>query len=436
VSERLIFGSSRISSQPLNGFDLKSNHESLPFTFVYAQTLDEEKLVASLQKMLCINPYFSGRIEIHGKASGNIILNNAGVEFSVERVKKDIPKYGINSPLKNDLEYFGPMVRTAGFNDQTPLLKIKLFQFNDGSILTMSPSHKLTDGMGMFAFMKDWAAVASGREPGFREHDRFTFPHNFEGAEKSLLNRLSEAASKNLEEHSLPEDVPVSKIIRVSQALIRKIMEEQKDSLKSGQWVSEQDVLTAFLWKNLVDFNQIDKDEMIGLITAYNFRRLLSLPANYVGNAVTNRLVDLLAGNAMEMSVVGVARVLRESIESLTKEDCLNDLMFWDSLLSGKREKNFFLRSPVPNNRFLINNCSKFGWDRVDFGGEPIWFDMPAYPNLNRWVFILPSPLCNGSAFDCHVCLFEKEMELLEEKLINEFSEEILVSPTCKPSVS
>jgi len=434
VSTKLICGSSRVSSQPLNGFDLKQHHELFPHSFVYQRVLDEEKIIDSLQEILRINPYFSGRIISHEKASGRVILNNGGAEFSVERIEKNIPKYGIDNPLKKNSEYFCPLVNTVGFSEKTPLLKVRLFQFNDGSILSMTASHQLTDGAGLFEFMKDWAAVANGREPGFREHDRFALTHNFEGAEKSLLNRLRELANPGLEENHSANEVPITKIIRISQALIRRIMEEQRTEKKGGAWVSAQDVLTALLWKNLIDFNRIDKDEKISLLTAYNIRRLLSLPPNYVGNAVTNRLIDLLVKNVMDLSVVGVARVLRESIESLKKEDCLNDLMFWDGLLNEEKQQSFFFQKTIPNNWVVINNLSKFGWDKVDFGGEPVWFDIPAFPNVNRRVFILPSPL--GNDFDCHVCLSEGEMEVFEKKMTNAFPGEILVSPVCKPLVS
>jgi len=434
VSIKLIHGSSTASSQPLNGFDLKGHHELFPHSFVYETVLDEEKLIDSLQQMLRINPYFSGRIISHEKASGRVILNNGGAEFSVERIKKAIPKYGINNPLKKDAEYFCPLVNTVGFSEETPLLRVKLFQFNDGSILSMTASHQLTDGVGLFEFMKDWAAVANGREPGFRGHDRFTLTHNFEGAEKSHLNRLRELANSGTGENRSANEVPITKIIRISQSLIRKIMEEQRSVLKSGAWVSAQDVLTALLWKNLINFDQIEKYERVSLLTAYNIRRLLSLPPNYVGNAVTNRLIDFLVKDVMDLSVVGVARVLRESIESLKKEDCLNDLMFWDGLLNEERKNTFFLRKTIPKNWIVINNLSKFGWDRVDFGGKPVWFDIPAFPNVNRWAFILPSPL--GNDFDCHVCIFEGEMELLEERLLHAFPGEIRVSPICKPSIS
>lgn len=432
MSKKLIFGSSKVSSQPFNAFDLTGSHERFPFSFVYEKVLDEEKLIGSLQEMLRINPYFSARIVGSGKGS-SIVLNNGGAEFSVERVKKSIPKYGLQNPLKNDKEYFCSFVSTAGFSDQTPLLKVKLFQFDDGSILSVTASHILTDGIGLFGFMKDWAAVANGREPEFHEHDRFTLIHDFEGVEKSLVNRLSKL-SPNLEEGSFAKMDSITKIIRISQSLIKKIMEEQRGFLKSGDWVSTRDFLTALLWKNIMDFDQIDKDELIRLVTVCDIRKLLSLPSNYVGNAVTNRLNELLARDAVDMPVIGMARMLRESIESLTREDCLNDLMFLDQLLDEDRRDALYYRKPIPKNWVVVNNYSRFGWDRVDFGGEPVWFDIPAYPNVNRWVFILPSP--RGDDFDCHVCLTEGEMELLEKNLINEFSGEILISPVCRPSAS
>ena len=430
MSKKIIKGNSRYKSQPLSAFDLVSSHERFPYSFVYEKVLDEEKLIESLQEALYINPYFSGRM-VFSKWDGQVILNNGGAEFEVERIEKDIPKYGLHNPLKNDKQYFTSFVSTVGFSDQTPLLKVKLFQFNDGSILSVTASHILSDGTGLLSFIKDWAALANGRSAVFREHDKFTFRHNYEGAEKSLKYHLSKLGRQSMEGSGPAEELPITKIFRIKQASLKKIMEEQKGFLKDGAWVSTRDVLAALVWKNSVDFDQFDKDDVIGLVTTFDMRKLLSLQPDYVGNISGNRLSEVLVREAMDFPVIRLARVLRESAESLTKEDYYNDLIFCDTLLKEDRKGELHTRNPNPKNFFVMNNISKFGWDQVDFGGKPLWFDIPAYPNVRRWAFILSAP--DGIDFDCHICLAEREMAVLEKNLNDQFPGEILVSPVCRP---
>lgn len=90
-----LLGPDHGSIMQLSPFDLINMSRSVPMTWFYAQTLDIDLLLASLQKTLADYPVFCGR---YNSPATSVQLNNAGVPVHVCTVAEEMTLTKVTCP--------------------------------------------------------------------------------------------------------------------------------------------------------------------------------------------------------------------------------------------------------------------------------------------------------------------------------------------------
>jgi hypothetical protein len=392
---------------------------------VYQQPLDELLLIASLQKALNQNPYFSGRLFGIGSTLPLAIPNNEGALFTCNAYPGSMPAFGIDHPLKPHLPQFVHRMPSFGFDHHTPLLQVQLTSFPNGCILAISISHALCDGTSMLNFMQCWADHAlhanNSPLPDWNRRDVQQMAIG-DGSNTSPCAPVIE-----LNQPFLLNTQPVDTIIfRLSASLLEQLCEKHRDEEDSlhrpnqeinRRHISRQDVVVAFLYLLLVRCNN-DANGCLPLSIACNVREILELPANYLGNAVCLHHFQPAAGQLRQMDIRTMARQIRKLHSEITANSLRRDLAFWQRRVADGTAAQFMPLATqlAMTGGILIDNMSKFGFYELDFGGgKPAWIDTPPPPSpaaISRGVLMLPAPPGQGG-IDLHVSLPPAEMATL-----------------------
>lgn len=415
------------SEQPLTGFDLGIPVDSFCIALVYRQPLDELLLIASLQKALDENPYFSGRLFGIGSTLPLAIPNNEGALFTCNAYPGSMPAFGIDQPLKPHLSKFSHCIQSFGFDHHTPPLQIQLTSFPNGCILAISISHALCDGTSMLEFMQRWAGhtlhAPVRPQPDWNRRDVQQMAAGDGGTTSP------QAPAIELKQPFALNTQPVdTAVFRLSGALLEQLFQkyqESEDSVArpdiysqglSRQDISRQDIVVAFLYLLLLRCGNDSNGSSLSIVC--NIRKVLQLPANYLGNAVCLRHFQPAAGQLRQMDVRTMARQIRSMHTEITASSLRHDLAFWQRRGADGTAARFMpLATQLAlTGGILIDNMSKFDFYALDFGGgKPIWIDTPSPPSpaaVSRGALILPVPP-GHEGIDLHVSLPPDEMTIL-----------------------
>jgi hypothetical protein len=445
ISHRIITAPQPVAcgEQPLTGLDIGMPVDSFCIALVYQQPLDELLVVASLQKALDRNPYFSGRLFGIGSTLPLVIPNNAGALFTCNAYPRSMPAFGIDQPLKPHLLKFAHCIQSFGFDHHTPPLQVQLTSFPNGCILAISISHALCDGTSMLEFIRSWAGYAL-QAPTLPQVDwnrrdvqqmalgdgiapspqapvvelKQPFPLNTQPTDTAIFH-LSAAMLDHLCDKHLNRKEGISLRDASHQGISQSGLSAQ-DTLPldaSLQEISRQDIAAAFIYLLLLRCGNDAKSGM-SLSIVCNIRRILELPANYLGNAVCLRHFQPSSGQLRSMDIRTMARQIRSMHSEITTGSLRRDLAFWQRRAADGTAARFMpLATQLAlTGGILIDNMSKFGFYELDFGvGKPAWIDTPPPPSpaaVARGVLMLPAPPRRGG-IDLHVSLLPGEMATL-----------------------
>lgn len=407
--------------QPLTGLDAGNPVEGFTMALVFAAPLHERLLIESLQRALDQCPYFSGRLFGLGCTLPLVIPNNEGVLLTCASCDNTIPVFNLQRPLKPYISRFVHRIAASDFDHHTPLLQIRLTNFIDGSILGISVCHAFCDATSMIAFLRDWADIALGGSgaaaPCWNRRDVQqlavgTGEHPSSGSPVIELERPFEAAAQCIE----------TAIFHVGTTSL----EQLHGTFGGDRTISCQDVAAAFIFLTMARCNTECADDL-SLTFVCNVRRLLELPANFLGNAVCLRHFDLARAELEGADIGSIARKIRRTTAALSAQDLRHDLAFWQRKVaegSAHRFMSVALHRAL-HGGILIDNMSKFDFYGLDFGaGKPVWIDTPAPSDpaaVSRGALMLPAEPARGG-IDVHVSLPPEEMRRLEQSITLEQS--------------
>jgi hypothetical protein len=284
----------------LSPLDHANRGRAIPCTWFFAHALPPQKLVDALRDTLRAFPHFAARYAAAGLEPGG------AVSVDVRRSTALFEEAYVHTTKKTTFrrtahEAYVPCKAGMDPDDgraTTPLLRVRITLFDDGTAVGVLVQHAITDIEGLVAFMRAWSRCVRGEDvssPG--REDRWAPASTVE----------EEAPERWAPSEKPPEFVGVARRIRTEDCCVLPLPASTLAALKaaacesSEPYASTDDVLTARVWRALV----VCRLAQLGLPTtkagttcclrAANVRQVLDLPEDYAGNATTDVCTELPA---------------------------------------------------------------------------------------------------------------------------------------------
>jgi len=293
-------------------------------------------------------------------------VTDKGLDFSVRKSKEP---FQTNGSIK---DYITP-VRTQ---ENEPLTRVALTNTPDGCVLAVSISHALVDGFSFFHFMSGWARITRGERFLPPHIPRDIFAQYIEPVDGDITGQLIyEQCGLFYRERRSAQNVQslVSKRELIRHDTITKYIQEVKQTHNIP--VSENDIVTAYLWKKyLPQWTKESSDEKAYITCPFDFRRVLTgFPKNYFGCALSFATAETTRDHLINASIGDIAMLIKKSV-SAVKEGYIRRSL---SVLDTFRRKNgtgemdrIHLRHPERG--MIVTNVSRLPIGDLDFGsGRP-----------------------------------------------------------------
>lgn len=396
---------------PLTVYDLTTGHVFTHRLLFFHKSLDGAELRASLARTLRSFPLLAGRARRDPDGEVRVHCENAGARFLQVLAADPMPEYGPQHPPTAELKrYYQETSPYRVVDRDTPLLVVKLTQMaGGGSALGVSIDHALVDGASFMQFLACWSSEHRGL--GYPEpcHDRsiveeLSAPARDGGAERGST---SFAVASRRQRMALIARLLVN-TRKTSTVRLRYTAEEVqavKDAVMAdldgtGQWVSTNDALVAHLWQCVgrLRARPDEARETLGLISDLRIRLGDAVPSNYFGNAVTNTLPTMTAGELRSRPLGSIAEAVRSGANDNSLEKVRAEVAFLRAQRAAGRSKQVISRMALDcfDGSVSLNNYSKIPFYQIDLGaGTPFWYE-PPHSLIPYSVSIVPTPEQDG----------------------------------------
>lgn len=405
--------------QYLTGVDIFNTHVGVPSVFVYPQGLDAAALRDSLPKVLARYPVLAGRLRTGDQGQPCIDLNDAGIDFKVHRCRGRLPAYGPDRPLWPVVgAFFSPIVPWRVVDRDQPLVVLELHEFEGGgAILSITGVHSVLDGGAFWSFMLDWVRVHQGHDILAPVIDRNAVIRHSQ-AHMHLPYRLGlvhpQSAWRRAGVYShLAWNLLGGydkHVFRVQAETLERWKAQARESLPQGEQPSPGDLVGAHCLRMLSPHMRSGRDRGLAWVTDLRFRRNLSLPRKYVGNAVLQLRVSLSADELARHDLSTLAARCRLPLEAASTDDVLGFMAWMERHRQTKTIGQLLSTNLTGALRagLVLNSCTHFPIYKIDFGaGPPSWHDHPRVPY--RAAYLSPAPSRDG-AIDVHLSAPRREV--------------------------
>lgn len=398
----------RRPAQRLSILDNMSGTVPVARAAAFAYRIDRERLLASLRACLQEFPLMCGRLIESPAGQWSIDGNDAGLRYTVLEVDRAMPAYGYAQPMKPEMHQLAEPIAFRTVNRDQPLVGIRVTRFGNGTVIGLTNTHALWDGMGAWSFLERWSQHFRGQkeaiEPTF---DRAPL----------LFSGQADPASVGAADEFIPAQ-PLSRL-RVAGFIVRAVLSPltgtttvfhlpaatlaaQKDRLSArlsaGEWISTQDAAMSLVVQAVAAATDHERLQIGGL---YDLRRVpeLGLYRHYVGNASLTRMFTERAAE-LAREPLTVARALRRLAATVRGERVRAELQLLQDRVTARNAIRYlpaFIHDQFSNG-LILNNYSRFPIYRADFGGgPPVWGDYPRL-FLHRMITLCPDPTGDGVA--------------------------------------
>ncbi|MGB8952599.1 MAG: acyltransferase [Candidatus Aminicenantales bacterium] len=358
--------------------------QPITFAFLYLNRLDPDMLRNSLNKVLDDFPLLRSQLKRISEKDYEFHVAEDGLTFDVRESNSAFEKPGRIE------EYITPVSSVEG----KPLTKIALTQTPNGSVLAVSLSHALADGFSYFHFLSSWARVCRGdriMEPSF-QRDMWS-SDLLRGAAPVTPDAIyTECGLFYGGKRSQAPDEPVhEERILISEETISSYLEEARK--EHNVPFSENDVITAWLWKKYIPMWKKDNDNPETFVTCpFDFRKALDgFPKNYFGCALCFATASVDFNGLLGASLGDLAVLVRSSVGKIKNDTIFNSLKTLENLRQQKglaAIEEIHLRHP--HHGIIVTNLTRLPIRDLDFGfGAPV--DFLAYTEVLGSAAILPA---------------------------------------------
>ncbi|CAL1358579.1 unnamed protein product [Linum trigynum] len=336
-----------------------------------------ERLKSSLADALTLYYPYAGEL----RASNVIECNDAGIEFVECNVAGTLSDVVFRCP---DLDLLDSFLSIDDLNSADRYVggQIKTLAFSCGGLaVAISMTHKVGDGISMFAFIRAWVAAAVAKE----NSTTISSEHHPTFASNSIVPSSSDLAVP------LPRLPPAQKE-QIKATTRRFVIEAEAIKRIQARCVSDaverptrSEALTAIVWRSLMKINrakriaagrQGHKEKSI-LIQATNWRQQLDppLPRTLVGNLSGKFVCRIEEGSSKDLKAL--AAYLRagqaESGKPMMKGNNLAEEEAQGIIEFVREVQEVTTRGDVDIYSFS-SLLSSFRLYDIDFGwGKPAW---------------------------------------------------------------
>ena len=358
----------------LSPMDHANRGRAIPCTWFFAHVLPPQKLIDALRETLRAFPHFAARYTRDGSG----LEPGGAVSVDIRRSTALFEEAYVHTTRKTTIrrtahEAYVPSKAGMDPDDglaTTPLLKIRITLFDEGTAVGLLVQHSITDIEGLVALMRAWSRRARGGDLSPRQ-DRWAPASNIQ----------EEAPERWAPSEKPPEFVGVARKIRTEDCCVLSLPASTLAALKasagesSEPYASTDDVLTARVWRALVVCRlaqlglPISKAGTTCCLRAANVREALGLSEDYAGNATTDVCTELPAKELLGARVGAVAgRLRRDLLATRTSEKVQARGAFFRG--AQKMRQRIRKRFDEQALTFIISSWSA-PWDTVDFGAGP-----------------------------------------------------------------
>ena len=358
--------------------------QPITFAFSYQAKLDADVLKNSLHQTLEHFPILSSQLQSISETDFEYQIKEDGLSF-------EVAESNLVFDESNKIEqYIQPVDSVEG----EPLTKIVLTQTPKGSVFAVSISHALVDGFSYFHFLSSWARICRS--------DNFLPPYLQRNILSTTVNRSSKTVKANDiysdcglfyddKRSSLQSGASHHKPVFISDETIKSHLTNAKQQHNIS--FSENDVITAILWKKYIPMWFKEKDNPMTYMTCpFDFRRVFTnFPKNYFGCALCFATSAIDYENLLEASPGDLAVLIRNSVSKIKDEAILNSL----NTLENFRKQNGFaalenIHLRHPRHGMIVTNLTRLPIRDLDFGfGEPV--DFSTFVEVMSSAAILPA---------------------------------------------
>ena len=249
--------------------------------------------------------------------------------------------------------------------DLKKLFYLKIFQYNNGTVLIPKLKHLAGDGYSYFYFLSTLVAISRGIYIPFKKNiiRRLYKPHHKRTVLKNFQFNQTDLAPLR-ESGKLYIGIE-----EISKDAVYKIREDT--AVNFNQKVSTNDILSAMVVKNLAAAQKDRFGENFQLTIPIDMRRQIKeYGAKFFGNGIMFNVTNFKTKDVEKLSIPEIAIKIRGSMPVVTKEIFIKFLEHLEAIIKeGHFDK---LRPFDPNRGCLVTNLSKLPAHRLNFGtGDP-----------------------------------------------------------------
>ncbi len=397
---KIVTGSKLADTQNLSVCDINSKRANTYLAFAYDYNLPETELFESLSTLLDLNPYLGGRIHGLRTTSPTLEGSNQGVIFSVCRYNSAMPDFSIEHLIKEDSNPTQYLLdsNVDDVDETTPLVQVKLSQYENGAVVCVTFFHALCDGI-MFAVLRDWSMLVRKKTVAPPEMNRNLLSSTYK---KTIENQTDSGLDKAKVEYRTSNTKKLGfGAFELPGDAINSQFEKAAQNNHSQDFISRQDFVMAYILREL--FSCIDSEEVdYAINTVRDVRKIMGLPANYFGNAASGAVLIKKYTALREESVFSLAKSLRQSVEELDLNKVCLSLKQRFEYINNTNNAREQPSDVYIDNIVILNNYTKMPVYDIDFGsGPPIWAESLAglverHPFNARLIVAWPSPAQDG----------------------------------------
>jgi oxysterol 7-alpha-hydroxylase len=398
------------------------------FVLFYRASLDQERVHASLERLVSVHPLLAGRLRSERGGRWAIHARGQGAGFEVVRSSLRWPWAEGQRGSRIDLRPYEAKLPLRVLNRDAPLFSVRLTQLTGGgSALAVAFSHVLGDVATFDRFFRDWERGSAGQEVTERSSDRLA------------LELVGSPEARSTREH--PALVPVSRLRELGAqarivatlpwlstrawhlpaAEIRALHTEVSGQSGSSPGPSASLALAAQLWRVLALTHSPARNVSFSIVADVR-RRVPSLPAHLLGNACVSPVANVAEPDA---SVTARVRALTAVLGELDAEAAGREMAAARHLLIRQRPLPFVPRAirELYEGGLMFESWRELGIYGLDLGaGRPHWFQSRDAP-LPGLIVARPTPEADGSV-DLDVTLPRGQWSVLDRVLPGPLSEQ------------
>lgn len=373
-----------IPLSPVDYIFTGSGSQPITFAFFYPIALDPDVLQTSLRETLEYFPILQSQLNKASERDYRFHIMEDGLTFDVRKSDSAFEK------SQKITHYIEPVSSIEGM----PLTKITLTQTPQGSILTVSISHALADGFSYFHFLSSWARICRGDSIIEPYLDRNVLLSKSDDREKKVASDEIYADCGlfyGRKRHIFHAEQTNDERIFIPEETIRSFIDEAKQ--KQNVSLTENDVITAYLWKTYIPIWMKDIDDPKTYVTCpFDFRRTLTqFPKNYFGCALCFATASVDLNYLLEASIGELAVLIRNSVSKINDDYIFNSL---NTLEHFRRQHGLAAMEEVhlrhPEHGLIVTNLTRLPLRDINFGsGAPE--DFLTYAEVLASAAILPA---------------------------------------------